>query len=45
MLGEGNSIFENIPVTEEVLWTVLIEIEGLLNAKPIGYTFSDTAEC
>ncbi|XP_067274307.1 uncharacterized protein [Pseudorasbora parva] len=31
-------------VTEEVLRTVLIEIEGILNAKPIGYTSSDIAD-
>lgn len=31
-------------VTEEVLRTVLIEIEGLLNAKPIDYTSSDIAD-
>ncbi len=31
-------------VTEEVLQTVLIEIEGILNAKPLGYTSSDIAD-
>ncbi|KAL0195042.1 hypothetical protein M9458_008614, partial [Cirrhinus mrigala] len=31
-------------VTEEVLRTVLIEIEGILNAKPLGYTSSDIAD-
>lgn len=31
-------------VTEEVLRTVLIEIESILNAKPIGYTSSDIAD-
>lgn len=31
-------------VTEEVLRTVFIEIEGILNSKPIGYTSSDIAD-
>ncbi|XP_067294186.1 uncharacterized protein [Pseudorasbora parva] len=31
-------------VTEEVLRTVLVEIEGILNAKPLGYTSSDVAD-
>lgn len=31
-------------VTEEVLRTVLIEIEGILNSKPLGYTSSDIAD-
>ncbi len=31
-------------VTEEVLRTVLIEIEGILNAKPLDYTSSDIAD-
>lgn len=31
-------------VTEEVLRTVLVEIEGILNSKPIGYTSSDIAD-
>ncbi|KAL0199224.1 hypothetical protein M9458_007764, partial [Cirrhinus mrigala] len=30
-------------VTEEVLRTVFIEVEGILNSKPIGYTSSDIA--
>lgn len=28
-------------VTEEVLRTVLVEIEGILNSKPLGYTSAD----
>ena len=28
-------------VLEEVLVTVLTEIEGILNSKPIGYVFAD----
>nr|XP_055052534.1 uncharacterized protein LOC129438043 [Misgurnus anguillicaudatus] len=31
-------------VTEEVLMTVLIEIEGILNSKPLGYVSSDIAD-
>ncbi|KAI2668878.1 Polyprotein P3 [Labeo rohita] len=31
-------------VTEEVLRTVFIEIEGILNSKPIGYTSLDIAD-
>ncbi|XP_065118880.2 uncharacterized protein [Paramisgurnus dabryanus] len=31
-------------VSEEVLRTVLIEIEGILNSKPIAYTSSDIAD-
>lgn len=31
-------------MTEEVLRTVLIEIEGILNSKPLGYTSSDIAD-
>ncbi|XP_062373449.1 uncharacterized protein LOC134061706 [Sardina pilchardus] len=31
-------------VTEEVLRTVLVEIEGILNSKPLGYTSSDAAD-
>lgn len=29
---------------EEVLLTVLIEVEGILNSKPLGYTTSDIAD-
>ncbi len=31
-------------VFEQVLHTVLVEIEGILNSKPIGYTSSDMAD-
>lgn len=31
-------------VTEEVLRTFLIEIEGILNSKPLGYTSSDISD-
>lgn len=31
-------------MTEEVLRTVLVEIEGILNSKPLGYTSTDIAE-
>ena len=31
-------------VTEEVLRTVLTEIEGILNSKPLGYTSSDISD-
>lgn len=30
--------------TEEVLLTVLIEVEGILNSKPLGYTSSNIAD-
>ena len=29
------------PVSEDILSTVLIEVEGILNSKPLGYTSSD----
>lgn len=29
---------------EEVLATVLVEVEGILNSKPLGYTSSDVAD-
>ncbi|KAI2647761.1 Gag-Pol polyprotein [Labeo rohita] len=38
------SILGDQIVTEEVLRTVLVEIEGILNSKPLGYTFSDIAD-
>ena len=31
-------------VAEEVLMTVLIEVEGIINSKPLGYTSSDIAD-
>lgn len=31
-------------VTEEVLKTVLVEVEGVLNSKPLGYTSLDVAD-
>jgi len=31
-------------VAEEVLLTALIEVEGLLNSKPLGYASSDVAD-
>ncbi|XP_019218180.1 uncharacterized protein LOC109203254 [Oreochromis niloticus] len=31
-------------VTEAVLQTVLIEVEGIINAKPLGYVSSDVAD-
>ena len=31
-------------VTEEVLRTVLIEVEGILNSKPLGYVSSDISD-
>lgn len=31
-------------VKEEILQTVLIEIEGMLNSKPLGYVSSDVAD-
>ncbi len=32
------------PVSEEVLYTVLLEVEAILNAKPLGYTSSSVAD-
>lgn len=34
----------NQTVFEEVLHTVLVEIEGIFNSKPIGYASSDIAD-
>ncbi|XP_073721654.1 uncharacterized protein [Misgurnus anguillicaudatus] len=31
-------------VTEEVLRTVLVEVEGILNSKPLGYVSSDVSD-
>ena len=31
-------------VPEDVLTTVLVEVEGILNAKPLGYVSSDVAD-
>ncbi|XP_026056216.1 uncharacterized protein LOC113041867 [Carassius auratus] len=31
-------------VTEDVLSTVLVEVEGILNSKPLGYASSDVAD-
>ena len=31
-------------LTEEVLMTVLIEVEGILNSKPLGYATSDITD-
>lgn len=44
--GRGKSSQSKPPctVTEEVLRTVLIEIEGILNSKPLGYVSSDVAD-
>lgn len=38
------SILGNQSVTEEVLRTVLVEIEGMLNSKPLGYVSSDISD-
>ena len=32
------------PVTEEVMHTVLIEVEEILNSKPLGYVSSEASE-
>ena len=40
--GLGAS-FRDQTVTESVLLTVLIEVEGMLNSKPLGYVSSDIA--
>lgn len=29
---------------EPVLYTVLVEVEGILNAKPLGYVLTDAAD-
>ncbi|XP_022519806.2 uncharacterized protein LOC111190345 [Astyanax mexicanus] len=31
-------------VSEDVLMTVLVEVEGIINSKPLGYTSSDIAD-
>jgi len=37
-------ILKDQVVAEEVLLTALIEVEGLLNSKPLGYASSDVAD-
>ena len=32
------------PTTEAVLYTVLVEVECILNSKPLGYVSSDLAD-
>ncbi|XP_052405908.1 uncharacterized protein LOC127951863 [Carassius gibelio] len=32
------------PISEEVLYTVLLEVEAILNSKPLGYTSSDVVD-
>ncbi|KAJ8352098.1 hypothetical protein SKAU_G00235740 [Synaphobranchus kaupii] len=32
------------PVTEDVLWTVFLEVEGILNSKPLGYFLSSLTD-
>ena len=34
----------NQPTTETVLHTVMVEVEGILNSKPLGYISSDLAD-
>lgn len=36
-------VFGSQSVSEEVFATVLVEVEGMLNSKPLGYTLSDVA--
>lgn len=38
------TILKDQAIPEEVLMTVLIEIEGILNSKPLGYASSDLAD-
>ncbi len=37
-------VLKDQTVTETVLRTVLIEVEGILNAKPLGYVSSDVSD-
>ncbi|KAL0147788.1 hypothetical protein M9458_056904 [Cirrhinus mrigala] len=37
-------VLKDHTVSEEVLSTVLIEVEGILNSKPLGYVSSDIAD-
>lgn len=37
-------ILQNHTITKPLLQTVLIEVEGILNAKPLGYISSGTAD-
>lgn len=37
-------VLKNQVLPEEVLMTVLIEVEGILNSKPLGYATSDIAD-
>ncbi|XP_070410955.1 uncharacterized protein [Nothobranchius furzeri] len=37
-------VLQDQTVTESVLQTVLIEVEGILNAKPLGYISSDATD-
>lgn len=42
--GALQVILKDQIVMEEVLRTALLEVEGILNAKPLGYTSSDIAD-
>ena len=37
-------VLKDQALPEEVLMTVLIEVEGILNSKPLGYATSDVAD-
>ena len=37
-------ILKDQVVTKEVLLTALVEVEGILNSKPLGYTSADVAD-
>ncbi|XP_073782539.1 uncharacterized protein [Danio rerio] len=39
-----NTVIGAQPISEEVLRTVLLEVEAILNSKPLGYTSSNVAD-
>lgn len=43
-MGTRGEVCEAQTMPEEVLMTVLVEVEGILNSRPLGYVSSDLAD-